>query len=142
MGTSFDLPEPDRFTTGTVGPPGQRVFFIQASEGGHVVTLRIEKPWHAYANPVGNDDLEGARTTVEVYADGKKLPAMIDYPKGTAEKDDKGTEYRVYADEVTIAGTVSAKDATELEVRVKVQACTGGENGRCLQGATLKVRVK
>jgi uncharacterized repeat protein (TIGR03847 family) len=43
VGTSFDLPEPDRFTTGTVGPPGQRVFFIQASEGGHVVTLRIEK---------------------------------------------------------------------------------------------------
>jgi hypothetical protein len=27
-------------------------------------------------------------------------------------------------------------------VRVKVQACTGGENGRCLQAATLKVPVK
>jgi len=43
MGTSFDLPEPDRFTAGTEGPPGQRVFFLQASEGGHVVTLRLEK---------------------------------------------------------------------------------------------------
>jgi uncharacterized repeat protein (TIGR03847 family) len=43
MGTSFDLPEPDRFTAGTVGPPGQRVFFLQASEGGQVVTLRLEK---------------------------------------------------------------------------------------------------
>jgi uncharacterized repeat protein (TIGR03847 family) len=43
VGTSFDLPELDRFTAGTVGPPGQRVFFLQASGEGHVVTLRLEK---------------------------------------------------------------------------------------------------
>jgi uncharacterized repeat protein (TIGR03847 family) len=43
MGTSFDLPEPDRFTAGTVGPPGQRVFYLQAGAEGHVVTLRLEK---------------------------------------------------------------------------------------------------
>jgi uncharacterized repeat protein (TIGR03847 family) len=43
VGTSFDLPEPDRFTAGTVGPPGQRVFFLQAAGEGHVVTLRLEK---------------------------------------------------------------------------------------------------
>jgi uncharacterized repeat protein (TIGR03847 family) len=43
MGSSFDLPEPDRFTAGTVGPPGQRVFYLQAAAEGHVVTLRLEK---------------------------------------------------------------------------------------------------
>jgi uncharacterized repeat protein (TIGR03847 family) len=43
MGSSFDLPEPDRFTAGTVGPPGQRVFYLQAGAEGHVVTLRLEK---------------------------------------------------------------------------------------------------
>jgi uncharacterized repeat protein (TIGR03847 family) len=43
VGTSFDLPEPDRFTAGTVGPPGQRVFYLQASEAAQVVTLRLEK---------------------------------------------------------------------------------------------------
>jgi uncharacterized repeat protein (TIGR03847 family) len=43
MGSSFDLPEPERFTAGTEGPPGQRVFFLQASEGDQVVTLRLEK---------------------------------------------------------------------------------------------------
>ena len=43
MGSSFDLPEPDRFTAGTVGPPGQRVFYLQAAGEGHVVTLRLEK---------------------------------------------------------------------------------------------------
>ena len=41
--TTFDLPELDRFTAGTVGPPGQRVFFLQGAGGGEVVTLRLEK---------------------------------------------------------------------------------------------------
>jgi uncharacterized protein len=106
------------------------------------VTLKIDKPWHVYANPVDNDDLEGARTVIEVYADGKKLSAKVDYPKGKAEKDDKGTEYKTFEGEVTIAGTITTKDAAALEVRVKVQACTSGENGRCLQAATLKIPVK
>ncbi|MDQ2650602.1 MAG: DUF3090 family protein [Actinomycetota bacterium] len=41
--TSFDLPSPDVFTAGTVGPPGQRVFFLQARDGDLVVTVRCEK---------------------------------------------------------------------------------------------------
>jgi uncharacterized repeat protein (TIGR03847 family) len=41
--TDFDFREPDRFLTGTVGPPGERVFYLQAVEGGRVATLRIEK---------------------------------------------------------------------------------------------------
>jgi len=43
VGTSFDLSDPDRFTAGTVGPPGQRVFYLQGREGEQVVTLRLEK---------------------------------------------------------------------------------------------------
>src|SRR5262249_1080697 len=105
------------------------------------VKLQIEKPWHTYPNPVPNDHLEGARTTVQAYSAGKKLPAAIEYPGGTAEKDDKGAEYRVYMGEVAITGTLTAADPTDLEVRVKVQACTSGDNGRCLQGATLKIPV-
>ena len=31
------------FTAGTVGPPGQRVFFLQARDGDLVVTVRCEK---------------------------------------------------------------------------------------------------
>ena len=40
---SFDLGEVDAFTAGTVGPPGQRVFFLQARSSGQVVTLKCEK---------------------------------------------------------------------------------------------------
>ena len=40
---SFDLPDVDAFTAGTVGPAGQRTFFIQATAGNQVVTLKVEK---------------------------------------------------------------------------------------------------
>jgi uncharacterized repeat protein (TIGR03847 family) len=41
--SEFDLADVDRFTAGTVGPPGQRVFFLQAVAGTEVVSLQLEK---------------------------------------------------------------------------------------------------
>jgi uncharacterized repeat protein (TIGR03847 family) len=43
MSSSFELPDVDRFTAGTVGPVGARVFYLQAVAGTQVVTLRLEK---------------------------------------------------------------------------------------------------
>jgi uncharacterized repeat protein (TIGR03847 family) len=43
VASEFDLPDVDRFTAGAIGPPGQRVFYLQAAAGGHVVTLQCEK---------------------------------------------------------------------------------------------------
>jgi uncharacterized repeat protein (TIGR03847 family) len=40
---SYELPAPDRFTAGTVGPPGQRTFFLQARDARALVTLKVEK---------------------------------------------------------------------------------------------------
>lgn len=37
----FDPPE--RFVAGTVGQPGERVFYLQASAGGRVVSVALEK---------------------------------------------------------------------------------------------------
>jgi uncharacterized repeat protein (TIGR03847 family) len=37
----FDPPE--RFVAGTVGPPGQRTFFLQARSGARVVSVALEK---------------------------------------------------------------------------------------------------
>jgi uncharacterized repeat protein (TIGR03847 family) len=34
---------PDRFVAGTVGPPGQRTFFLQASEGRRLLSVSVEK---------------------------------------------------------------------------------------------------
>jgi uncharacterized repeat protein (TIGR03847 family) len=38
---SFDPPE--RFVAGTVGPPGQRTFFLQARDGNRLVSVALEK---------------------------------------------------------------------------------------------------
>ena len=43
MSSSFEIPEVDHLTTGAIGPPGQRVFYLQAGQGAQVVTLRLEK---------------------------------------------------------------------------------------------------
>ncbi|HLL66405.1 MAG TPA: DUF3090 domain-containing protein [Micromonosporaceae bacterium] len=34
---------PERFIAGTVGPPGERTFFLQARGGGRLVTVAVEK---------------------------------------------------------------------------------------------------
>lgn len=43
MSSSFELDDVDHFTAGTVGPPGQRVFFLQIGSSGSLVSLRLEK---------------------------------------------------------------------------------------------------
>jgi uncharacterized repeat protein (TIGR03847 family) len=41
--SSFDFDEVDRFVCGTIGEPGSRVFFLQASHGPMTVTVKLEK---------------------------------------------------------------------------------------------------
>lgn len=43
MSPSFELEAPDHFTAGAVGPPGERVFYVQAREQRRLVTLKCEK---------------------------------------------------------------------------------------------------
>ncbi|CAN5700166.1 DUF3090 domain-containing protein [soil metagenome] len=39
----FSFDRPDRFVAGAVGQPGQRTFFLQATKGGQVVSVVLEK---------------------------------------------------------------------------------------------------
>ena len=39
----FEFDPPERFVAGTVGPPGQRTFFLQARAGRRVVSVSCEK---------------------------------------------------------------------------------------------------
>jgi uncharacterized repeat protein (TIGR03847 family) len=43
MAASFDFDAPDHFTAGAVGPPGQRVFYLQARQSRELVSLKSEK---------------------------------------------------------------------------------------------------
>jgi len=43
MTPSFELHSAEHFTVGAVGPPGQRVFYLQARQDDQLVTLKSEK---------------------------------------------------------------------------------------------------
>ena len=43
MSASFELPETDWVTVGTVGEPGQRTFYLQARQGDVLLTVKLEK---------------------------------------------------------------------------------------------------
>jgi uncharacterized repeat protein (TIGR03847 family) len=43
MGDSYEFSAPDLFTTGAVGEPGQRAFYLQARGDGVLCTLKVEK---------------------------------------------------------------------------------------------------
>jgi uncharacterized repeat protein (TIGR03847 family) len=43
MSASFDFETPDHFTAGAVGPPGQRVFYLQARQADTLYSLKCEK---------------------------------------------------------------------------------------------------
>jgi DsbC/DsbD-like thiol-disulfide interchange protein len=102
------------------------------------VTLAVEDGWHAYANPVGNDDI-GKPTTITV--EGKKPEdVQIDYPKGRLVQDAVTGNYAVYEGEVPIKVTVrrTAGDSP-LKLKVKFEACD--VKSKCLPPATVEESV-
>jgi uncharacterized repeat protein (TIGR03847 family) len=42
-GQLFEFEAPDRFVAGTVGQPGERIFYLQATAGPRVVSVALEK---------------------------------------------------------------------------------------------------
>ncbi len=106
------------------------------------IELDINKGWHIYSNPVGNDDLAAAQTEVKVTGKTKPASVKIDYPKGQII-DDKvlGVKYGVYEDKIAIKATVQRADGDTgpLEVSVKFQACN--DKGSCLFPATVRKMV-
>jgi len=41
--SSFDFTNPDHIIAGCIGPPGARVFYLQARQESEVISLRLEK---------------------------------------------------------------------------------------------------
>ncbi len=70
--TLVEFNPPERFIVGTVGPPGQRTFFLQASDGTRRVQISLEK-LHAQvlAERIGEllDQVAGLEATVAAAAE-------------------------------------------------------------------------
>jgi uncharacterized repeat protein (TIGR03847 family) len=43
MNEFYEFESPSLVTVGTIGPPGQRVFYLQAQQAGELVTVKVEK---------------------------------------------------------------------------------------------------
>jgi uncharacterized protein YyaL (SSP411 family) len=105
------------------------------------VSVAIARGWHIYANPVGMEDLEAARTQVDVLVAGQPVPEIrVQYPQGTAHQD-QGKSYQVYEQRVVIMLSGNLADAAEkgCTVRIKLTACN---DKSCLLPATIKVDMK
>ena len=111
--------------------------------GKQVITIELDinKGWHIYSNPVGNDDLAAAQTEVKVSGKTKPASVKIDYPKGQIINDKVVGKYGVYEDKIAIKATVQRAegDTGPLEVSVKFQACN--DKGSCLFPATVRKMV-
>ncbi|MCI0680764.1 MAG: protein-disulfide reductase DsbD N-terminal domain-containing protein [Gemmataceae bacterium] len=111
--------------------------------GKQVITIHLDvnKGWHIYSNPVGNEDLAAAQTVVTVRGKTKPASVKIDYPKAHVIDDKVLGKYGTYAGKVTIKATVQRAegDTGPLEVSVRFQACN--DRGSCLFPATVKEKV-
>ncbi len=100
------------------------------------VTLTVADGWHIYANPVVNETLKEAETTLSLMVDGKKLDAKVTYPKGKEVTDKDVGKYAVYEKIVALVAVIPATDAP-IEARVKLMACS---DKNCLLPSTIKVK--
>jgi DsbC/DsbD-like thiol-disulfide interchange protein len=105
------------------------------------VSIQIDKGWHIYANPIGNDGLKSIQTVVTLAGKEKLQDVKIEYPAGKVHKDATLGDYKIYEDQVEIKAQVQrAKgDTSPLEASVKIQAC---DEKKCLLISTVNVPVE
>lgn len=97
-----------------------------AEERFVIVTLSVEAGYHVYANPVVNPDLASVQTSVSIKADGKSIPAKVEYPAGKLVKDNIVGDYATYEGTIKIKLRVAVpkNQTSPLDVVVKYQACS------------------
>lgn len=120
---------PDRFLAGTVGPPGQRTFFLQARQGGRSLSVALEKAQVAVlADRVGAILGELARrqgdASPELMAAATTLGELTELadPTATPEALDEPVE------EAFRVGTMAlAWDGEEHRLVIEARAMTDGD---------------
>jgi DsbC/DsbD-like thiol-disulfide interchange protein len=112
-------------------------------EGNQTVTITLEitdKRYHLYANPVGNDMLKTAQTTVR-FSTKLEGDAKVEYPAGKLVKDETVGDYKTYEGTVTIKAKVrrAKGDTSPLGLSITFQAC---DDKICLLRSTVKLTAE
>jgi len=87
MASSYEFSDVDGFACGTVGPKGQRVFFLQVREGGIEASLKMEKQQVAalarfLAEMLGDIERKGSADTPPDPRDADATEADFREPDG------------------------------------------------------------
>jgi hypothetical protein len=106
------------------------------------IKMRVNDDWHAYANPVKNEDLEPNQTVVKVTSAKKLEDVSVVYPEGHRQMSGKES-YQVYEGNVEILASVKrvAGDTGPLQVTVQYVTCND-KKGLCLPPESVKLEVK
>ena len=86
MSRSFELPEVDWATVGTVGTPGQRTFYLQARQGDQLITLKLEKQHVAAIAQFLSEILDDLPASDDSPPEGGEYlvePVLAEWPVGT-----------------------------------------------------------
>lgn len=122
MSGSFELPEVERITIGTVGRPGERTFYLQARQGQQLVTLKLEKQQVAALAELLAEllaDLPGPEDVAR--AGDLEEPVLAEWPVGGVQLayDNAGDRVVILAEEV-IADEEEAPSGDEGVARMAI----------------------
>ena len=100
------------------------------------VQLAVEKGWHIYANPPGNDDLKPVATTVTLQGGAK---GEVVYPAGKQVIDPVVGNYRVYEGTEEIRVKLASEPNGPVKIQASFQACN---EKSCLQPSKVTLEAK
>jgi uncharacterized protein len=103
-----------------------------------VVKFDVQKPWHIYANPVGNEEFASNATLIKVLA---KVPPKVhvDYPAGK-DYAHMGEKFKIYDGSFEIRATVEREAGATgpMEAVVRISAC---DENSCLLPDVIKISL-
>lgn len=109
---------PERFVAGTVGPPGQRTFFLQAVEGRRITSVSLEK-----------QQVEALAERVGELLD--ELPSVADVPSAREDNEPLTTpiedEFRVSTLSLTWSGENEVVVLEAYDTQVELEPDDSGE---------------
>lgn len=111
--SSFDFRSPAHVALGSVGPPGQRVFYLQARQDDRLVTLKLEKQQVAFLAGGLSEVLADLASVAAPGSDATDLeqPVEEEWVVGSLE-----LAYDPTADRIVLVAAEEGDDAEDADV--------------------------